>query len=130
MVKRKLLLLLAVGLLALGLVASVAVPWLLAPRAGVTADRFRKLELGLTEEEVEAVLGAPAESSTGFCLDGGQDVTVKYWRGERCWVTVSFSGGVFEGELQTDDGRVWFLSSRRPEPTFWERLSRLLARSR
>lgn len=132
-------LLLGVGLFGcLGLVALVAVPRLLPVKPGVTVESFRKLALGLTEEQVEDVLGAPAESSTWVCLNfdeplaGGdplppaQDITVKYWRGEHCSVTVSFSGRAFEGELQTDDGRVVFLSSGRPAPTFWERLRRLL----
>jgi hypothetical protein len=129
-------LLLAVGLLAyLGLGALVAVPCLPPPKPGVTVESFRRLDLGLTEEQVEDVLGTPAQSSTRICPDldepdgrlpPAQDITVKFWRGERCSVTVSFSGRAFEGELQTDDGRVVFLSSRRPEPTFWDRLRRLL----
>src|SRR5438270_507685 len=102
MVKRLLLLvLLAVGVLAcLGL----AVPALLPPKPGVTAENSRRLHSGMMKEEVDAILGGPGEASP-FLND--MDRT-RYWEGEHCRVSIS-SGSLTAldaraGELRTDDG--------------------------
>jgi hypothetical protein len=41
---------------------------LMPPKPGVTLGNFRRVHTGLTEKEVEAILGSPVEK-TGFGLD-------------------------------------------------------------
>jgi hypothetical protein len=52
---------LSLGLLALGIVAAVLIVLaLLPPRPGVTKENFDRIEIGMTEAEVEAIFGEAA----------------------------------------------------------------------
>src|SRR5436305_330604 len=68
MTRRRLLLL---SLAAIAVVLMVA--WLLWPRTGITRENARRIELGMTLAEVEAILGGPArdESSGPLTHDLG-----------------------------------------------------------
>jgi hypothetical protein len=118
-------LLLAFGLVAcLGLAALVA--WhLWPPKPGVTEANFHRLRVGMSEEEVGAVLGGPGEFVCAMTCSHFQ-----YWEGGHCRVGIRFSdvGGdgvsAESGGLTTDDGRTVDLP---PEPTpFFEQLRRSL----
>jgi hypothetical protein len=113
--------LLAFGLLiGLGLVALVV--WRLQPpRSGVTEANFRRLHAGMSEAQVEAILG-PTEVPV-MCNTG--DMTYA-WQGEHCSACIAFfASGSCDGTLRTDDGRVMTIP---PEPApFLDQLRRLLA---
>jgi hypothetical protein len=107
---------LAFGLvLGLGLASLVA--WhLLPPRPGVTPENFHRLRLGMTEPEVEAILGEP--TVRGCETD---------WGDEHCYVRILFRDGppqgpylLSEAQLETDNGRREYLPSR--DPSFWDRV--------
>jgi hypothetical protein len=103
--KRKLLLVLAAGLLAcLGLPALRQL-W---PRPGVTPDNFLRLRKGMTRQHVAAILGSP----------GRPEKPDTVWEGDRCRVSVQFAdvNSALDGRLETDDGRVLTLPPEPPPP--------------
>jgi hypothetical protein len=88
--------------------------------AGVTPDNFHRLRVGMTEREVEAILGKPGEPVLYTTF--GPDT---FWSGEHCRVNVWFGrGGVACAELAGDDGLQEFLPDR--DPSFWDHLRRWL----
>jgi hypothetical protein len=124
--KRKPLLLLAVGVLALGLVVAGLWPVPANPSVpvtpGVNRENFLRLHAGMSEADAEAVLGKRAWLAVeGFSRDTG-------WFGEHCDIFLDFNDpygdGAVSGELRTDDGQV--LSLRPQPPAFWDQLRRLL----
>jgi hypothetical protein len=125
MVKRRLLLVLAVGLLAgLGVAG-----WMLLrpqplppepPPPGVTPDNFRRLRQGMSIAEVEAALGEPEKRIEMWAL------TTQVWKGEGCRISITFGMDALFGELDTEDGQVVGLPPSHPPPSVWERLSRWL----
>jgi hypothetical protein len=64
---------------------------LLAACSKVTEDNYRKLEEGMTEEQVVAILGRPTESSSVSVL--GLGGTVSRWVSGDAVITVRFVNG-------------------------------------
>ena len=64
---------------------------LLAACSRVTQENFAKVQDGMTEQEVSAILGSPAESSSSSIL--GLSVTSSTWRGADAVITVRFVNG-------------------------------------
>jgi hypothetical protein len=58
-------------------------------KAGVSKSNCDCIQVGMTEKEVEAILGGPASRVAFETLDG----PVKDWVGPRCSVGVAFSQG-------------------------------------
>jgi hypothetical protein len=79
---RKLVLAVAV-LFALGLLACGA--------SRITSENFVKIQTGMTQAEVQAILGKPTESS-GFDVAGFSGAT-STWRGGGVTITVQFVNG-------------------------------------
>jgi hypothetical protein len=75
----------------------------LRPKPGVTRENFDRLRTGMSEQEVESILGCPGEffGCMTFC-------TYKSWDGQDCWIVVRFSQligvGAEEGSCSTPDG--------------------------
>ncbi len=95
--------LLAVGALALlGLAGFVTFLYLTRPAPGVTPENFQRLRLGMTESQVEAVLGSAGEDYPG--APAGPD-RVLAWDGPGIEVVVYFTKGrVSRGVLLRQDG--------------------------
>lgn len=64
---------------------------LLAACSKVTEDNYRKIEDGMTEEQVVAILGKPTESSSVSVLGIGG--TVSRWASGDAVITVRFVNG-------------------------------------
>jgi len=64
---------------------------LLAACSRVTQDNFAKIQDGMTEQEVAAILGSPAESSSGSVL--GISGTSSKWTGSDAVITIQFVNG-------------------------------------
>jgi len=64
---------------------------LLAACSRVTQDNFAKIQDGMSEQEVTAILGSPAESSSGSIL--GISGTSSTWTGGDAVITVRFVNG-------------------------------------
>jgi hypothetical protein len=117
---KKRVLVLSGVLLGLGLVALVV--WLFVPpKPGVTAENFHRLRRGMSEQEVEAILGKPGEATVSFTF--GPDT---YWAGEHSQVDVWFiDGRVYRARLlYKGDGQTEYLSDL--SPSFWDRVRRSL----
>ena len=74
---------------------------LLAACSRVTADNFDKVQEGMSEAEVRALLGAPTESNSVTVL--GMSGTASRWRGRDAEIVVRFI-----------NGKVALKTSRRP----------------
>ncbi len=76
-------------------------------KPGVTVENFRLLHKGMTEEEVESIMGGPGTDMMHVTLRH-----VTHWDGEDCTVGIWFSEIIFdsgpvgaeEGTLTTKDG--------------------------
>jgi hypothetical protein len=106
-------------LLFLGLAALVG--WhLLPPRPGVTPENFHRLRVGMTEREVEAILGQSTRPMP--------PLPPSCWDGEHSHIFVVYLWGPFDGylvvgaQLDTDDSRRESLPNH--EPSLLERLRR------
>lgn len=64
---------------------------LLAACSRVTPENFARIQDGMTEQEVTAILGSPAESSSGSIL--GISGTSSKWAGGDAVITVQFVNG-------------------------------------
>jgi hypothetical protein len=64
---------------------------LLAACSRVTQDNFNKVQDGMTEQEVSAILGSPTESSSGSLL--GISGTSSTWTGGDAVITIQFVNG-------------------------------------
>ncbi|MEO8144292.1 MAG: outer membrane protein assembly factor BamE [Betaproteobacteria bacterium] len=64
---------------------------LLAACSRVTQENFAKIQDGMTEQEVTAILGSPAESSSGSIL--GISGTSSRWTGGDATITIRFVNG-------------------------------------
>ena len=64
---------------------------LLAACSRVTQENFAKIQDGMTEQEVTAILGTPAESSSGSIL--GISGTSSKWTGGDATITIRFVNG-------------------------------------
>ena len=69
----------------------LAAALLLAACARVTQDNFAKIQDGMTEQEVAAILGSPAESSSASVL--GISGTSSTWTGADAVITIRFVNG-------------------------------------
>jgi len=106
--KRKRLLLIF-GCLAAVLLAGYATLWLTAPRHRITKESYDAIQIGMTEQEVEAVLGARAGVHTSRCDTGsygigrcGDPMLGKDIKAGKEWVTEAVSVYIFFDE----NGRV------------------------
>ena len=70
---------------------ALAVLLLLAACSRVTQDNFGKVQDGMTEQEVAAILGSPTESSSGSIL--GISGTASKWVGSDAVITIRFVNG-------------------------------------
>lgn len=64
---------------------------LLAACSKVTQENFAKVQDGMTEQEVTAILGSPTESSSGSIL--GISGTSSKWVGGDALITIQFVNG-------------------------------------
>ena len=64
---------------------------LLAACSKVTQENFAKVQDGMTEQEVTAILGSPTESSSGSIL--GISGTSSKWVGGEALITIQFVNG-------------------------------------
>ena len=64
---------------------------LLAACSKVTQENFARIQDGMTEQEVTAILGSPAETSSGSML--GIAGTSSRWTGGDAVITVQFVNG-------------------------------------
>jgi hypothetical protein len=64
---------------------------LLAACSRVTQDNFAKIQDGMSEQEVTAILGSPAETSSGSLL--GISGTSSKWAGGDAVITIQFVNG-------------------------------------
>lgn len=64
---------------------------LLAACSKVTQENFAKVQDGMTEQEVTAILGSPTESSSGSIL--GISGTSSKWVGGDALITIRFVNG-------------------------------------
>lgn len=104
-------------LLGLGLAALVV--WqFLPPKPGVTPANFHRLRVGMSEQEVKAILGEAGTRSGS---------TFTYWFTADSTVTIEFTEGNAEwGQLMMGDGQGESLPGL--SPPFWDRLRVLLPR--
>ena len=64
---------------------------LLAACSRVTQENFAKVQDGMTEQEVSAILGSPTETSSGSIL--GLSGTSSIWKGGDAVITIRFVNG-------------------------------------
>ena len=64
---------------------------LLAACSKVTQENFAKIQDGMSEQEVTAILGSPTESSSGSIL--GISGTASKWAGGDATITIRFVNG-------------------------------------
>jgi hypothetical protein len=64
---------------------------LLAACSRVTQENFARIQDGMTEQEVAAILGSPTESSSGSVL--GISGTSSTWAGSDAVITIRFVNG-------------------------------------
>jgi hypothetical protein len=64
---------------------------LLAACSKVTQENFAKIQDGMSEQEVTAILGSPTESSSGSIL--GISGTSSKWTGGDATIAISFVNG-------------------------------------
>jgi hypothetical protein len=114
MKKRIPLLMLALGLLAcFGVVALVAAPRRQPPQPRVNPENFRRLSLGMSAQQVEAVLGRPPDPDYAPSHH-------RVWRGERCRVLILFDETWAVEELWPEE------DTGTEQPPFWDQLRHLL----
>lgn len=74
----------------LHLAAAAALLLILSACSKVTPDNYGKLEAGMTQEEVHAVLGQPDDVSGGGI--GTLTLTTETWNGPKHVVKITFAG--------------------------------------
>jgi len=72
-------------------VAVFTVALLLAACSRITQDNFAKVQDGMTEQDVSAILGSPTETSSSSLL--GISGTSSTWRGGDAVITIRFVNG-------------------------------------
>jgi hypothetical protein len=94
MTKRRRWLLLSVAFLAMVGVVGYLALWLSSPRPRINGESIKLIKVGMTQEEVEAILGVPPGnySSGPICFfpPGGLTPRTELWIGEESAVHVSF----------------------------------------
>ena len=75
----------------ISLLTSVLAAILLSACARITQENFSRIEPGMSEQEVIAILGSPTESSSVDVL--GISGTAARWAGADAEITVRFVGG-------------------------------------
>jgi hypothetical protein len=75
----------------ISLMTAVLAAILLAACAKITQENFSRIESGMSEQEVIAILGSPTESSSVDVL--GISGTAARWAGSDAEITVRFVGG-------------------------------------
>jgi outer membrane protein assembly factor BamE (lipoprotein component of BamABCDE complex) len=106
------------------LLLAVCVLLLFSRRQQVNSEAFNAIQDGMTEEEVEAILGSPAGEYTVLIpwlrpkvtyqkLRDTRGANTKYWAGETAVITITFDR----------DGKV-HAKSMTELPSLWEELKR------
>jgi hypothetical protein len=72
-------------------IATFAALVLLAACSRITQDNFGKVQDGMTEQEVAAILGAPSQTSSASVL--GISGTTSTWRAGEATITIRFVNG-------------------------------------
>jgi hypothetical protein len=121
-----------VGLGAVALLAGGLFAWLGLPRPGVTRANYERIQEGMTLPEVESILGGPPgnysrlpDNEAGlWAIDfADPELGPQYFRGREAWVGGELAVAVW----LNDQGRVRRKAAFDvPEPTFLDRLRRLL----
>jgi hypothetical protein len=107
-----------IALILLVLVVGLGAAFVMWPSDGITADAYRKIEFGMTEKEVEKILGAPGSDIKSLpdqdkreLLAGLINRETRLWVGQRAIVGIHFlQGGTVSGTK--------FYVSRTAGPTF------------
>ncbi|HZZ78467.1 MAG TPA: hypothetical protein VFE62_08110 [Gemmataceae bacterium] len=100
--------------------AALVVAWLLLPTHQVTEARFERISKGMTENDVEEILGGPGDTINEWM--GQRDVTqihedgltgLKAWRGGACTILVEYDRGrvrqaVFAEVPLQERSRAWY----------------------
>jgi hypothetical protein len=128
---RRLLWCLGAGVL---LLAAGAVLWVVVRVLPdrVTPENYYRIKVGMTEREVEAILGGPAdaEASGAFVppLPPPTVAWMKFWVGERWVVIVDFDsrGRVVNRDCDEGETAEFRRMHGLPELTFWRKLRRSL----
>lgn len=86
--RRRRLLLVVGAVVLLGMAGFVLLLWLTsqAPAPGITWDNFRRLRMGMSVGDVEALLGEPHEID-----DLGDGYVVKWWRSQEVTIGLGFN---------------------------------------
>ena len=103
--------------LAAGLVLGIgAMYYFLRPADPISEKSFERIQVGMTEKEVEGILGAPATVNWGTFVMGSRGWEMKCWTGRGTEVQISFENGkVFQKDLLFFDS-----------PSMWERFLEFL----
>jgi hypothetical protein len=71
--------------------AALALAFALAGCSKVTAENFARIQDGMSERDVQAILGAPSESASVTVL--GLSGTSAKWRDGNATITIQFANG-------------------------------------
>jgi hypothetical protein len=103
--RRKLLLFIIVAAVMVPLVA-IGIYWTIPPKPAITLENFRRLHGGMTQEQVEAILGSKGKTTETRYADKGTFSTVR-WQGNEGAIWITFviypSGYPAEGEFTKED---------------------------
>jgi hypothetical protein len=120
---RKRRLLLRVGALALlGAAGFLLYCWAVSPTPGVTEKNFRRLRVGMSVSEVEALFGGSGESPT-FRSQMVPPLTC--WKGEGIEVIVAWDSQeslLYAGLFAPSGDSLAMISADYEPPSFWDRL--------
>lgn len=69
-------------------------------------DKFSKLKIGMTEREVNAILGEPAKVDKAYCyyniMVNGQDLEIQVWINTTSGLVTYISGDFYEAEYRSE----------------------------
>src|SRR5579864_6841898 len=104
MITRRRLLVLGLAGLPVGAAGLAVALVALRPEPGVTPENFRRLRIGMSEKEAEAILGGP-----GARQIYGVMRPTKTWTGDGCVIWLAFNSSdrdsvIGRGDLESDDG--------------------------
>src|SRR5262245_59132749 len=119
------------GTLVLLLAAGYGVLWLTAPRHDINHKSFEAIKMGMTEQQVEAILGVPAGDYTTGPVIGWPEISSNGWaicwerQPHKSWISNEAAIHVYFDE----QGLVKRTTHRKPwlsEESLWARLRRWL----
>ena len=125
MVRRRRLLLRVGAVVLLGLAGFALLLWLTSPVPGVVSwENYRRLRIGMSSSEVEALLGTPQDALPTRDLRYNVWQELRVWHGFRCSLTFTEEGRLLDGGCD-HEGVVYGILTDADE-TFLERIRRLL----